>query len=598
MATQNRSASPASGGQAASAPWLAFYPPDTSATLGPAPFRTLGELVSATARLYGDRPAFTAVMPNGMFGDLSFNEVDKLSDAFAVYLRDVAGLKAGDRVALQVPNSLPVPVVAFGVFKAGCVLVNVNPLYTATEMGNLFRDAQPDALVIIDMFADKLEEALKVHHVPNVIVTRVGEFMPGLVKGLIGLVQKHWDRSIPPINVAHLRLPDALAAGQDKRIAGNISVESYAAQLDASSLSALQYTGGTTGVSKGAMLSHGNIISNMVQAMSVVGGHVAKGEETILTAIPAYHILAFTVNLLGFYWSGARNILIPNPRPLANLQRAFENYKISWVVGVNTLFNGLMNEFWFADCPPQHLKASFAGGTALHAAVAERWLAMTGTPVIEGYGLTETSPCVALNPIGKSRPGSIGIPVPSTDIAILDDAGKPVPVGEPGELAVRGPQVMLGYWRRPDETARVMTADGFFKTGDIATMDKDGYLAIVDRKKDMILVSGFNVYPNEVEDCLTRHPGVDEAAVIGLPDGAAGELVKAYVVLRDKGVTAEELRQHVKAVLTSYKVPRMVEFRDELPKSNVGKILRRDLRAQEVEKLAASGQGTHAKAGG
>jgi long-chain acyl-CoA synthetase len=571
-------------------PWLAFYPTGAPSDIAEAPFRTLAELVSASARLYGGRTAYTVVMPNGMYGDLSFADVDRMADAFAVYLREVLGLKAGDRVALQAPNSLPVPVVAFGVFKAGCVLVNVNPLYTAEEMGAQFRDATPRALVIVDMFADKLTEAMKICAIPNVIITRVPEFMPGAVKGVIGLVQRYWDRSLPPIETPHIRLPDALAAGAKAREDGKIAVESYTAGLDGSALAALQYTGGTTGISKGAMLTHGNIVMNMAQTMSFIDQHVKKGEEVVLTAIPTYHILAFTLNLLGFYWLGNRNILIPNPRPLSNLKRAFENYPITWIVGVNTLFNGLMNEFWFAENPPRHLRASFAGGAALQGAVAARWLTMTGTHVIEGYGLTETSPVITGNPVGKARVGSVGIPVPSTEVILLDDEGRPVPPGEAGEVCVRGPQVMAGYWQRPDETARSITADGFFRTGDIGTMDPDGYFRIVDRKKDMILVSGFNVYPNEVEDCLARLPGIAEAAVIGVPDGAAGEAVKAFIVPLDKALTAEEVKAHCKQHLAAYKCPKLVEFRTELPKSNVGKILRKDLKSAELA-LASQSKG-------
>jgi long-chain acyl-CoA synthetase len=410
------------------------------------------------------------------------------------------------------------------------------------------------------------------------------------VKGVIGLVQRYWDRSLPPIETPHIRLPDALAAGAKAREDGKIAVESYTAGLDGSALAALQYTGGTTGISKGAMLTHANIVMNMAQTMSFIDQHVKKGEEVVLTAIPTYHILAFTLNLLGFYWLGNRNILIPNPRPLSNLKRAFENYPITWIVGVNTLFNGLMNEFWFAENPPRHLRASFAGGAALQGAVAERWLTMTGTHVIEGYGLTETSPVITGNPVGKARVGSVGIPVPSTEVMLLDDEGRPVPPGEAGEVCVRGPQVMAGYWQRPDETARSITADGFFRTGDIGTMDPDGYFRIVDRKKDMILVSGFNVYPNEVEDCLARLPGIGEAAVIGVPDGAAGEAVKAFIVPLDKALTAEEVKAHCKQHLAAYKCPKLVEFRAELPKSNVGKILRKDLKSAELA-LASQSKG-------
>jgi long-chain acyl-CoA synthetase len=311
---------------------------------------------------------------------------------------------------------------------------------------------------------------------------------------------------------------------------------------------------------------------------------VRIGEETVLTALPMYHIFAFTVNFLMFFEVGARNVLVPNPRPLSNLKRAFENYRITWLTGVNTLFNGLLNEFWFAESPPKHLRASCAGGMALQGAVAERWQAVTGTPIIEGYGLSETSPVLTFNPLDAPRPGSIGLPLPGTDIAILDDAGEALPPGVAGELAARGPQVMNGYWRRPDETAKVMTPDGYFRTGDVAIRDPDGSLRIVDRKKDLIIVSGFNVFPNEVEDVLAAHEGILECAVIGVPDGAAGEAVKAFVVRRDPNLTLEAVREHCRRTLTAYKVPRFVEFRDELPKSTVGKILRKDLRGEELAK--------------
>jgi long-chain acyl-CoA synthetase len=411
------------------------------------------------------------------------------------------------------------------------------------------------------------------------MVTRVAEFMPRAVRGVIGLVQKHWDRSIPAHALPHRRLPDVLAEG------AALPRKTYDAALPEGAIAALQYTGGTTGVSKGAILTHRNLLMNMAQAMTFIAPHVRPGAEVVLTAIPCYHILAFTLNLLGFFHLGGRNLLIPNPRPLSNLKRAFENYPVTWVIGVNTLFNGLMNEVWFSDAPPRHLKASFAGGMALHGAVADRWRAMTGTEIVEGYGLTETSPVATGNPIGGARTGSIGIPMPSTDVRLIDDAGAEVPQGSPGEFAIRGPQVMAGYWNRPAETAAAMTADGFFRTGDIATMDADGFFRIVDRKKDMIIVSGFNVFPNEVEDCLARHPAVQECAVIGVPDGESGELVRAYVVRRNTEVTEADLRAHCKATLTPYKVPKQVVFRDELPKSNVGKILRRDLRTEALSQM-------------
>jgi long-chain acyl-CoA synthetase len=557
-------------------PWTAFYGPDVRTQIDTLPFRTIGEMVSATASLYANQTAFTICLPNGMNGSLTFRQVDEMSDALAVYLREICGLKAGDRVALQMPNTLGFPLAAFAVFKAGCVLVNVNPLYTAEEMAKQFADSQPAALITVDMFADKLPAALKGHAIPNIIISRIPEFMPALPRGIVGLVQKYWDKTIHPIEVPHVRLPEAIEIGRTKRHSAKVAVESYLTEVNSNDVACLQYTGGTTGVSKGAMLSHSNIIMNMTQTMELIAG-VEKGKETALTALPMYHIFAFTVNLLGFFWLGARNVLIPNPRPLANLKRAFENYKVTWMSGVNTLFNGLNNELWFKDTPPKHLKFASAGGMALQTAVADRWTEITGKPVLEGYGLTESSPVITFNPLGKVRAGSIGVPVPSTEVMCVDDQWKPVAIGEAGEIVARGPQIMLGYWRKPDETAKVLN-DGWLATGDIGVMDKDGYFKIVDRKKDMILVSGFNVYPNEIEDCLANHPGILEAAVIGVPDGAAGEAVKAFVVKRDQGLSADDVRNFCKQHLTGYKVPKSVEFRDELPKSNVGKILRKDLR--------------------
>ncbi|MEM0935633.1 MAG: AMP-binding protein [Pseudomonadota bacterium] len=567
-------------------PWTAFYGPDVRAEIATASFRTIGDLVRSAADTYDTAPAFTAVLPNGMNGTLTFAQVDEMSDAFAVYLREVAGLGQGDRVALQMPNCLSFPVAAFGILKAGCILVNVNPLYTAEEMGKQFADAEPHALVIVDVFADKVRAATRGHPIPNLIVTGVAEFFPGLPRWIVRLVQTYWDRTLKPIELAHIRLTDALTAGRAHREAERIQVDAYRQAVRPGDTACLQYTGGTTGVSKGAMLTHANLILNMEQAVELFRG-VDRGEEVVLTALPLYHIFAFTVNFLGFYWLGARNVLIPNPRPLSNLKRAFENYRVSWMSGVNTLFNGLANERWFLDTPPKHLKFAGAGGMALQASVAERWQAVTGKPVVQGYGLTETSPVLSFNPLGKSRDGSIGIPVPSTEMACLDDAGRPVPQGEPGEIAVKGPQVMAGYWRRPEETAEVLR-DGWFLTGDIGVMDTDGYFYIVDRKKDMVVVSGFNVYPNEVEACLATHPGILEAAVIGVPDEASGETVKAFVVPRDKGLSETDIRSHCKAHLTAYKVPKSVEFREDLPKSNVGKILRKELRAAE---LARAGEG-------
>lgn len=565
-------------------PWTAYYEPSVRKEIDALPYQSIGDFISATASVYGSQPAFTACMPNGMNGTLSYAQVDEMSDALAVYLRETAGLNTGDRVAVQIPNCLAFPVAAMGVFKAGCVLVNVNPLYTAEEMAKQFEDAEPSAVIVVDMFADKLTEATKGHPIPNIIITRVAEFLPAFPKAIIGVVQKYWDKTIKPVELPHIRLPDALQAGRDKQQSVNTPVQRYRSDVKLDDIACLQYTGGTTGVSKGAMLSHKNILMNVEQTMELISG-VEKGKEVALTALPLYHIFAFTVNFLGFFSIGAQNILIPNPRPLTNLKRAFENYKITWMSGVNTLFNGLNNELWFLDSPPKHLKFASSGGMAMQQSVAERWEEITGKPALEGYGLTESSPVLTFNPLGKTRANSIGIPVPSTELKCVDEKGQEMPIGEAGEIAARGPQIMLGYWKKPDETAKTMI-DDWLLTGDIGTMDSDGYFRIVDRKKDMILVSGFNVYPNEIEDVLAAHPGILEVAVIGVPDGAAGEAVKAFIVKQDDTLTTETIRSYCKEHLTNYKVPKQVEFRDDLPKSNVGKILRKDLRNEEISGAA------------
>ena len=567
-------------------PWTAFYGPSVRQTIDAPEFRTIGDFITATAAIYGKRPAFTTCLPNGMNGTLSYAQADEMSDALAVYLRRIAGLETGDRVAVQVPNCLAYPIAAMAVFKAGCVLVNVNPLYTPEEMAKQFADAEPAAIVVVDMFADKLQEAMKAHPIPNVIVTRVAEYLPVLPRAIVGAVQKYWDKTIKPVTLPHIRLPDAVKAGRAKKADALNVLESYRQTIKPDDVACLQYTGGTTGVSKGAMLTHRNILMNMEQTMELIE-QFEKGREVALTALPLYHVFAFTVNFLGMYSQGAHNILIPNPRPLSNLKRAFENYKVTWMSGVNTLFNGLNGEVWFQDTPPKHLKFASAGGMALQGVVAERWEKVTGKPVLEGYGLTESSPVLTFNPYGKTRANAIGVPVPSTELKCVDEDGVDVPQGTPGELIARGPQVMKGYWNKPEETAKTLQ-NGWLLTGDIGVMDADGYFRIVDRKKDMIIVSGFNVYPNEIEDIIAAHPDVAEVAVIGVPDGASGEAVKAFIVSRNEGLTKDALRAYCKEHLTAYKVPKAVEFRDDLPKSNIGKILRKDLRAQEQTKVESA----------
>jgi len=567
-------------------PWLAHYPSDVPRELPNVEFSNLPELLRAAVAKYHKTTAFTQSMPNGMNGSLTYRQVDELSDQFASYLREELKLLPGDRVAVQMPNCLSYPVVAFGVFKAGCVLVNTNPLYTATEMIHQFSDSGANTLVVIDMFADRLPEVLGKTNIKNVVVVKISEYFPRVVGGVIRLVQKFWSRTLPKIEVEHTRLAKAIELGKSRHSAERMA--SYLNGVTRESLAALQYTGGTTGVSKGAMLSHGNLVANTLQMIAHSGNGMRAGKEIVLTALPLYHIFAFTVNLLGFFHNGARNILIPSPRPPSNLQRAFDNYKITWLTGVNTLFNALLNERWFQDSPPKHLRASAAGGMALQASVAERWRKLTGTPIVEGYGLTESSPALTFNLLtGLAKDGSIGIPIPSTEVMCVDENGREVAVGEPGEIIARGPQIMLGYWKRPEETAGALK-DGWLYTGDIALMDSDGYFTIVDRKKDMILVSGFNVYPNEIEEQIAAVPGVIEVGVIGVPDGKTGERVQAYVKAVVPPPSREQIITHCRKALAAYKIPQDVIFIDDLPKSPIGKILRRELRKDALKSTSGN----------
>jgi len=555
------------------------------------PYRNLAELAHECCQKWQResqvKAAFSCVVPNGMNGRLSFTQVDEHSDAFAGYLRAVLGLKPGDRVAVQLPNSLGYPVVALGVFKAGCVLVNTNPLYTETEMIHQFNNAGAQVLVIVDMFADKLPAVLAKTGVKHVVLASVSEFFPAIPRTIVRGVQRYWNRVLPTVTVPHTRLKDALAQG--RATLTKTPARTYWQGVGRDDLALLQYTGGTTGVSKGAMLTHGNLLSNIQQTRAMGQSHMAPGQECVLTALPLYHIFAFTTNLLGFLAIGGHNVLIPNPRPVQNLQRAMENFPITWMTGVNTLFNGLLNEEWFVAYPPKTLKASISGGTALHTAVAQRWRELTRTPIAEGYGLTETAPVVSFNPLtGTPRDGSIGIAAPGTDVRLVSDDGLDVAAGTPGEIWVRGPQVMQGYWNADEETSKVMQ-NGWFATGDVAVMDETGFMRIVDRKKDMILVSGFNVYPNEVEDVIADMDNVLEVAVIGVPDAKTGEAVRAYVVQNPdhvKELMPADVLAHCKKHLAAYKVPKLVVVRDDLPKSPIGKVLRKDLRQVVAQELS------------
>ena len=571
-----------------SRPWTRFYPPGTPADLGPLKYPHVPAAIRDASATYAKQPAFTLALPNGSQGSITFEEADQLSDQFAVYLREVAGFKPGDRVAIQMPNCLAYPIAVFGLLKAGLVMVNTNPLYTPAEMVHQFTDSGATGLIAIDLFATKVAEVLPKTSIKTVVVVRIADLLPPLKRFIIGAVQKYIKKMVPPITFAHTTLPDALASGAD-RIASGADPKLYANSLNHSSLAALQYTGGTTGVAKGAMLTHGNLVANTIQGLEMWRPFLRFGEEVMLTALPLYHIFAFTANLMIFYLAGGRNVLVPSPRPLSNLKTVMLNEPMTWFTGVNTLFAGLMHESWFIDKSKTsgwQLRGSVAGGMALVPVIADRWETMTKTPIYQGYGLTETSPVATLNPFQRKKHEAIGVPVPGTDVRLVDNDGRDVAPGQPGELWVKGPQVMQGYWQRPDETSRVLR-DGWLATGDIALMDDDHYIQIVDRKKDMILVSGFNVYPNEVEAVIATHPGVTDAAVVGVPDDEHGEIVVAFVSKKDESVTEESIRQHCKQALTGYKVPRIVVFKNDMPKTNVGKILRKDLRDEAQQAYVA-----------
>ncbi len=561
-------------------PWTRFYHPSTAQDLGPLKWPHMPAAIRDAAATYASQTAFTLGLPNGSQGGITYAEVDRLSDQFAVYLREVAGFKAGDRVAIQMPNCLAYPIAVFGALKAGLIMVNTNPLYTPAEMVHQFADSGATGLIAIDLFATKVAEVLPKTAIKTVIVVSIADLLSPLKRLVIRAVQKYVKKMLPPITFTYITFPRALAAGAD-RIAAGADPKLYAESLDHHSIAALQYTGGTTGVAKGAALTHGNLVANTTQSLEMWKPFLRLGEEVMLTALPLYHIFAFTANLMIFFMAGGRNVLVPSPRPLSNLKTVMLTEPVTWFTGVNTLFAGLMHEPWFKQHTNWQLRGSVAGGMALVPVIGERWEAMTKTPIYQGYGLTETSPVATLNPFQRPKRAAIGVPVPGTDVKFVNAEGQTVPFGEVGELFIKGPQVMQGYWQRPDETARSLS-DGWLATGDIAQMDDEGYLEIVDRKKDMILVSGFNVYPNEVEATIAEHPGVIDTAVVGVPDDETGEIVVAFVTKKDQALTEDEVRQHCRKTLTAYKVPRLVVFRDDLPKTNVGKVLRKDLRDEAL----------------
>lgn len=553
--------------------WLKKYPTGVKPEIDLTQYQSIVDVFDVAVQQFGDKPCFT-----NLNHTISYNELDQLSDHFASYLLNVCKLKKGDRIAIQMPNLLQYPVVLFGALKAGMIVVNTNPLYTDREMEHQFRDSDCKAVVIVDLYAHLLQKIISHTDIQHVIVTSIGDMLPFPKKLIVNSVIKYLKKMVPEYSLPlAVSLNDALASGR--------TMSFDPAALTQEDIAFLQYTGGTTGVAKGAMLTHKNIIANMLQTFEWLKPRLQRGEEIALTPLPLYHIFSLTVNCLTLMAFGAHNILITNPRDIPDFIKTMQKYKPTVMSGVNTLFNALMNHKDFLNIDLSHLKLSVAGAMALQETVAKKWLKLTNSPVVEGYGLTETSPVACCNPIdGSDKTGTIGIPFPSTDIKLIDDSGKEVPAGEMGELCVKGPQVMKGYWQRPDETAKVMDGE-WLKTGDIAVVDSDGFFKIVDRKKDMILVSGFNVYPNEVEDVISSHPAVLEVAAIGIPDEHSGEVVKIFVV-KKSDVTGDDLIAFSRKKLTGYKVPKKVEFRTELPKSNVGKILRKDLRKEELEKRA------------
>jgi len=547
-------------------PWLQHYPAGMPANIDPDQYPRLVDMLEDCFQKYSDLPAFTF-----MGKTLTFREVDRLSRDFGAYLRS-RGLEPGDRIALMMPNLLQYPIALFGALRAGLIVVNTNPLYTPREMRHQFTDSGAKAIVIIENFAANLQQVIADTQIQTVILTSAGEML-GLKGVLVNFVVRRIKKMVPKYSLANtVCFNEALTQGR------KFTIEPTAGGPDDTII--LQYTGGTTGVAKGAMLTNRNIVANMLQIKAIKSPLIVEREETVLCPLPLYHIFAFTVNCLSIMVIGGHSILIINPRDLPAVFKEWKKYRPTMVTGLNTLFNGMLNHPDFASIDFSPLKITVGGGMAVQRAVAERWQQVTGCRLTEGYGMTEASPVITCNPVTAAmRLGTIGMPAPSTDVRIVDDAGNPInsSADNPGEIQARGPQVMKGYWQRPEATAETIK-DGWLCTGDMGFMHPDGFFQIVDRKKDMILVSGFNVYPNEIEDVLAMHPKVLESAALGIPDEKSGEVVKVFVVKKDPSLTEEEIIAHCRTNLTGYKVPKQVEFRTELPKTNVGKILRRELR--------------------
>ena len=554
--------------------WKDKYPVGIAAEINPDQYPNIQAVLKESCQRFADKPAFS-----NMGKTITYGELYELSGTFAAYLQQNTDLQPGDRIAVQLPNVLQYPVVVFGALRAGLVVVNTNPLYTAREMEHQFNDSGAKALVSLANMAHLAEQVLPKTGIKTVIITEVGDMLSPLKRLLVNSVVKHVKKMVPAYNLPQaVKFTAAMAKGRGQSV-------KEAAPANGE-IAVLQYTGGTTGVAKGAMLTHRNLIANMLQVKALMGSEMSEGSEVLIAPLPLYHIYAFTFHCMAMMLIGGHNVLITNPRDLPAMTKDLAKYKFTGFVGLNTLFVALCNNEDFRKLDFSTLKATFSGGMALQLATAERWKQVTGCSICEGFGMTETSPVATVNPVDNIQLGTIGIPVPSTLCKVIDDNGVEQPLGERGELCVKGPQVMKGYWQRQDATDEILDADGWLKTGDIAVIQADGYLRIVDRKKDMILVSGFNVYPNELEDVLATLPGVLQCAAIGVPDEKSGEAIKIFVVVKPgETLTKEQVMEHMRANVTGYKVPKAVEFRDVLPTTNVGKILRRELRDEELKKM-------------
>ena len=554
--------------------WKDKYPVGIAAEINPDQYPNIQAVLKESCQRFADKPAFS-----NMGKTITYGELYELSGTFAAYLQQNTDLQPGDRIAVQLPNVLQYPVVVFGALRAGLVVVNTNPLYTAREMEHQFNDSGAKALVSLANMAHLAEQVLPKTGIKTVIITEVGDMLSPLKRLLVNSVVKHVKKMVPAYNLPQaVKFTAAMAKGRGQSV-------KEAAPANGE-IAVLQYTGGTTGVAKGAMLTHRNLIANMLQVKALMGSEMSEGSEVLIAPLPLYHIYAFTFHCMAMMLIGGHNVLITNPRDLPAMTKDLAKYKFTGFVGLNTLFVALCNNEDFRKLDFSTLKATFSGGMALQLATAERWKQVTGCSICEGFDMTETSPVASVNPFSNIQIGTIGIPVPSTVCKVIDDEGVEQPLGSIGELCVKGPQVMKGYWQRQEATDEILDAEGWLKTGDIAVIQEDGYMRIVDRKKDMILVSGFNVYPNELEDVLATLPGVLQCAAIGVPDEKSGEAIKIFVVVKPgETLTKEQVMEHMRANVTGYKVPKAVEFRDILPTTNVGKILRRELRDEELKKM-------------